>query len=389
MSRFHSYLSTACRLIDLYHAGKPFAHHLKGFFSAEKKYGSRDRKIISSICYQYLRTSHLFDVELPAEEKIIFGVYLCENEYNDFLQSVRPELNEKIKLPIEEKFNLLNVSAEKIFPFYSELSDEIQRKSYAASFLKQPKFFIRLRPTKKSAVLKKLNDAGISYEVIGDNSLSLPQNTALENVVKLNKDVVVQDLSSQRIFDWIDSQISLSNNQSLDVWDCCAASGGKSILLFDRLEGKIKLTVSDIRKNIIQNLKERLAQSGIPVYKTFVQDLALSSGLSLAEKFGIVVCDVPCSGSGTWSRNPEQLHSFKRNSLSEFSSLQMAIVSNVIPHVSENGYFIYITCSVFKKENEEVVSFINEKTNLQLLHMSYLKGYEDQADTMFVAAFKR
>lgn len=65
----------------------------------------------------------------------------------------------------------------------------------------------------------------------------------------------------------------------------------------------------------------------------------------------------------------------------------MQIVSNAIPHLQKGGIFIYITCSVFKKENEGIVNFIKEKFHLQSLQMELLKGYDKKADSMFTAAF--
>ena len=53
------------------------------------------------------------------------------------------------------------------------------------------------------------------------------------------------------------------------------------------------------------------------------------------------------------------------------------------------GSFVYITCSVFKKENEEVVTFIKENFHLKLKQMEVLKGYDKKADSMFVALFEK
>ena len=69
--------------------------------------------------------------------------------------------------------------------------------------------------------------------------------------------------------------------------------------------------------------------------------------------------------------------------------MQQQIVSKVIPHVQEGGIFIYISCSVFKNENEEIVDYIKEKFHLQLLQMELLKGYDKKADSMFTAVFKK
>ena len=60
---------------------------------------------------------------------------------------------------------------------------------------------------------------------------------------------------------------------------------------------------------------------------------------------------------------------------------------HVIPHLQKDGLFIYITCSVFKKENEDMVDYIKEKFHLQLLQMELLKGFDKKADSMFTAVF--
>ena len=107
------------------------------------------------------------------------------------------------------------------------------------------------------------------------------------------------------------------------------------------------------------------------------------------ESFDIIIADVPCTGSGTWARTPEQLHFFKNNEIEKYALLQRRIVGNALPHLKTNGHLLYITCSVFKKESEENVSFFKEKYNLNLIKSEYLKGYEMQADTLFVALFTK
>jgi 16S rRNA (cytosine967-C5)-methyltransferase len=65
-------------------------------------------------------------------------------------------------------------------------------------------------------------------------------------------------------------------------------------------------------------------------------------------------------------------------------------VSNVIPHLITGGYFLYITCSVFKQENENAVAFILQQfPDMQLMKKEFLKGYSIKADTMFAALFKK
>ena len=78
-----------------------------------------------------------------------------------------------------------------------------------------------------------------------------------------------------------------------------------------------------------------------------------------------------------------------KEKIETYSVLQKKIVSNVIPQIRPGGMFIYITCSVFKKENEENVYFIKENFHLELKQMEILKGYDQKADSMFVAVLQK
>jgi 16S rRNA (cytosine967-C5)-methyltransferase len=152
----------------------------------------------------------------------------------------------------------------------------------------------------------------------------------------------------------------------------------------------IRLTVSDTRKNILENLKKRFTKAGIKNYHSFVSDLSISRPQqSILEKQDLIIADVPCSGSGTWARTPEQLYFFTKKKIDDYAILQQKIVSNAIKVLNENGYLLYITCSVFKKENEDNMDFIQKNLNLQLIKSEYLQGDQMQADTLFAALFKK
>ena len=101
----------------------------------------------------------------------------------------------------------------------------------------------------------------------------------------------------------------------------------------------------------------------------------------------MIIADVPCSGSGTWARTPEQLYFFKEDKIEYYNKLQKNILSGVIPFMKPGGSLLYITCSVFSKENEEVVNYIVENHKLKLVKMELITGYKEKADTLFVALF--
>jgi 16S rRNA (cytosine967-C5)-methyltransferase len=378
----HSYLVTAELILSLYKGEQPFEIFRKSFFSSNKKYGSKDRKHITHLCYSYFRLGKAFK-QNSVEEKLLIAQFLTSTTSNAFLQQKRPEWDHSIGLSFSEKLEFLNEPCEwkKIFPWLNKLSAEIEEDPFIRSFLKQPELFLRIRPGNEIMVKKKLEDAGVEFELSNHDGLIMPPNFKADELFEIDNEVVVQDLNSQQVLNLYKEKIDA--NIQISSWDCCAASGGKSILLFDTFQN-VRITVSDIRKSILHNLKSRFKRAGIHDYNSFVYDLSVQ-GLTFNKKFDLVICDAPCSGSGTWSRTPEQLVYFDVEKINHYQQLQKKIVINASGAVKNGGYLLYITCSVFKKENEDVVSYIKENSSLNLVSMNYYKGYNKKADTLFAA----
>jgi 16S rRNA (cytosine967-C5)-methyltransferase len=401
---FESYLNTACSLIQRYDGSIPLNDFLKQYFSQYKKFGSRDRKYISHLSYCYYRlgqasSPHSLKGELLKQrdendlrEKIITALLLCSHKQNELLSQLKPEWNETATLTLDEKLTFLNrpFKITDIFPWQDELSEPIDATAFASSHLIQPDLYLRIRPNKRHQILKKLQEQKIEFKECGNDCLALSNSTRIENLLEINKEVVIQDYSSQRIKEFLEPIKSQIRNlkSKIRIWDCCAASGGKSILAFDVLKN-IDLTVSDIRPSIIHNLKQRFKKAEIKNYTAFIVDLIDLKSEIRNPKFDIIICDAPCTGSGTWSRTPEQLYFFKKEKINYYVDLQKKIVSNIIPGLARNGYLLYITCSVFKKENEEVIEFIRSNFKLELVKQEALIGYDKKADTMFAALLKK
>ena len=313
------------------------------------------------------------------------------------MEKLKPEWNSKMQLPLREKQALIGTdfAVADIFPFGNETSDDIDTIKFCTSFLVQPDLFIRIRPQTRISVLKKLEKSKLPYRMIEEDCVALTVSDKLDEYFIIDKEVVVQDHNSQKVLDYLKHHnlpTPSSKDKSkpeLTIWDCCAASGGKSILLNDILNHKIDLTVSDIRASIVLNLHLRFKKAGIKEYKYFIADVTSTGFKKEQVAFDCIICDAPCSGSGTWSRTPEQLCFFRPAAINEYSNLQKKIIANVMPYLQPGGLFIYITCSVFRKENEGIAEWVTQNLDCQLMDMQLLKGYEQKADSMFVAVFKK
>ena len=102
----------------------------------------------------------------------------------------------------------------------------------------------------------------------------------------------------------------------------------------------------------------------------------------------MIILDAPCTGSGAWSRTPEQLYYFKKEKIDHYATLQKNIARNVITYLKSGGSLVYITCSVFKEENEDITEYIEKELKLKLVKIQLLKGYDKNADSLFIAVFR-
>jgi 16S rRNA (cytosine967-C5)-methyltransferase len=370
--RFKSYFNHALHIIDAFDGKMPLARFLKQYFARNKKHGATDRKMISHACYSYYRLGQALR-DRSAAERLRAALFLCTEDPAKWGEVLDGESCPSF--PIED-----------IFPWENELSEGIDHHAFCRSFLRQPDLFLRIRPGHDAGVLDKLR--GQPYEFIPPFTLRLPNGFKTEDYFTPDKEIVIQDHSSQRLAPFLAPPGVQLPSPKRSVWDACAASGGKSILAYD-LDPKIELTVSDIRESILHNLAQRFDQAGIKNYHPFMIDLEtgnLPPGLD-STSFDLILADVPCTGSGTWGRTPEELYFFDPAKIGVYQEMQKKIIAPLVTHLGKNAFLVYSTCSVFKKENEGMAAFIKESLGLVPERMETIRGYSDGADSMFAVRF--
>ncbi len=368
-------------LIDTYNGSVPLTHFLRKYCKSFPKLGSRDRRILSAAVYSWYRC---IDGLSFYGKPVVNDPDMFEKCVQKSLQLCNAMTKETMRLTadIQDQTEGLLFDAGLLCPEHIQLSKGIEREDWLHSMLIQPRLFIRIRK-ERHLTERLLAENNIPFVSIGDDCLSLPNGTAIDRILP-DDCFVVQDASSQ-------ATGSLFTPMEGERWlDCCAGAGGKSLLLMDK-GLNIHLTVADRRSSILKNLKERFIKYNLPVPEIVVADMASgNSGAAFANgsRFDNIICDAPCSGSGTWSRTPEQLHFFEPTVLGEFTSMQTAIAVNAVQYLKPGGKLYYITCSVFRRENEEVVEAVASQTGLRVQHQQIINGIDNGADSMFVAVLQ-
>lgn len=350
----------------------PLTHFLKNYLKQHPKLGSRDRKILSEMAYCWFRVSKGLSLSLDFEEKMRVCLKVCGASAKNIEQFYPQEYSDTHVFHIDQVFEQ---------PY--TLSAGITREEWLDSMLLQPRLFIRVRKDKQ-LITDTLKEHDIAHEFISENCISLPNGAAIDKILP-EESYVVQDASSQETGNYF-------NPKKGEHWyDSCSGAGGKSLLLKD-LEPAIKLTVSDKRDTILHNLHKRfkLYRHNPPVsHVVDVSDKKSLANTLARQRYDNIICDVPCTGSGTWARTPEQLYYFDKAIMDVLPALQKSIAVNASAYLNPGGKLFYITCSVFAAENEEVVNGILAETGLQVAEQVLINGIKKHADSMFITVFTR
>ncbi len=173
--------------------------------------------------------------------------------------------------------------------------------------------------------------------------------------------------------------------------DACAAPGGKSVLLAKKCGLVTSFELHPHRVELIAQYKARMGVEN-------VVEMQKDSGVldeKFIEQFDGVLCDVPCSGFGTVSENPDIKFFRKKEDFSSLETAQKTILSTCSRYVKKGGALYYSTCSIFERENDGIVEgFLKENPQYQveeldspLVHERKKYGLQFLPDNAYGAGF--
>ncbi len=221
----------------------------------------------------------------------------------------------------------------------------------------------------KDGIVTRLIELSDSALEITENPRRLRQNAAYQD-----GSVELQDAASQAVVDLFPLQ------PAHKVLDFCAGGGGKSLAMAAR--GVTDISAHDADPARMGDIPARAARAGVDIK---ILELAEIAG----KKFDLVLCDMPCSGSGAWRRSPEAKMNLTAERLSELCEGQINILSQAAEFVDVSGNLAYVTCSVFDCENTQIISkFLDQSDGFQLVWSKQFKP-NAEGDGFFVALLTR
>ena len=157
------------------------------------------------------------------------------------------------------------------------------------------------------------------------------------------------------------------------IIDVCAAPGGKSLHLADKLKGTGMVEARDLSEQKVAMIEENMARFGASNIKAVVWD-ALVTDEDAREKADIVIADLPCSGLGIIGKKPDIKYNMTMEKMAELASLQREILAASWEYVKPGGTLVYSTCTIDTKENEENARWLLSRFPLEPVDLTNRVG---------------
>jgi 16S rRNA (cytosine967-C5)-methyltransferase len=272
------------------------------------------------------------------------------------------------------------------------LSDwtETDRLVFLDAHATRPPLWLRLADKRgRAAVLSELAREGFTVTAGRGSALAVAGARGIYELTCYQEGLVhIQDLASQAI------GTAVAPGPGHAIWDCCAGAGGKSLQLAAMLRGKGIVHATDLFEGKLKDLRKRSRRAGCSnvVARLWDGQRVPDFGPEIAGRGGFnrVLVDAPCSGSGTWRRNPEGRLRFATGQLPDLAAVQLDLLALTAGAVRPGGLVVYATCSWFRAENEDVVAaFLTARPEFSLRAQSIHGNPKADADTTFTAVMER
>ncbi len=196
----------------------------------------------------------------------------------------------------------------------------------------------------------------------------------------------IQDPSTRLACELLDPQ------PGEDILDACAAPGGKSVFLAQRMQNRGRLIACDRDAARVQTLRENLDRLGVTIAHTCRHDWKSGSEIAAAAPilFDRILLDVPCTNTGVMRRRVDVRWRLRADDFQHMQREQLQILRSVVPLLQPGGSLVYSTCSLEREENEDVVAAaLREFPFLKLEEERTALPFRDGFDGAFAAKLTR
>lgn len=167
--------------------------------------------------------------------------------------------------------------------------------------------------------------------------------------------LTIQDESSMLV------AYALGAEKNQKVLDACAAPGGKSTHIAEKMDNTGEVISLDLHEHKVKLINENVHRLGLENIQARKMDSRQAKDFFEPESFDKVLLDAPCSGLGVMRRKPDMKYTKKEQDIEQLSSIQQKLLESVSPLVKKGGILVYSTCTVDREENDRNIQAFLEK----------------------------
>ncbi|MBK9991379.1 MAG: RsmB/NOP family class I SAM-dependent RNA methyltransferase [Verrucomicrobia bacterium] len=258
---------------------------------------------------------------------------------------------------------------------------------YLRQLQRDPALWLRARPGQAAALAKSLFAAEVT-ELAPD----AVRFTGVQDLFKTEQfktgEFEIQDLGSQLV------GLAAAPKPGETWWDACAGEGGKTLHLADLMKNKGVVWSTDRNAKRLDTLKRRAARAKLFNYRAELWDG--SAKLPTKIKFDGILLDAPCSGVGTWQRNPHARWTTTPTDVAELATIQRQLLETVSGSLKPNGRLVYAVCTLTRSETTAIANAFTEahpelepQPVLGKTPQLTIWPHEYNANGMFIAEWKK
>ncbi|MEW5838995.1 MAG: RsmB/NOP family class I SAM-dependent RNA methyltransferase [Pseudomonadota bacterium] len=363
-ARYHHFALAVEILQDIAQGTLPADQVLYHQFRKRPQMGARDRGVVAESVYGVLRLRRSLAWRMGVDEKrwnMLVGGFLLDQGWaeREFVlkwlgdQGAAKALDGLARslddAPLAVRANLPDPVAQRLLAAYSE--DELL--ALCAAMNQPAPVDIRVNTLKagREDIRHMLDELGLPTEITpyAPHGLRRHDRRPLFNLPAFKNGLFeIQDEASQLVGHLV------APEPGERVLDLCAGAGGKTLQLGALMQSKGSLMATDISAHRLEKLTPRMRRAGLsnvrPVAISGMSDAHLKRNKGMFDR---ILIDAPCSGTGTWRRNPDL--KWRMLELEELNATQSALLEGAVRLLKPEGRIVYATCSILPEENERIV----------------------------------
>ncbi|MDB6170470.1 MAG: Fmu (Sun) domain protein [Verrucomicrobia bacterium] len=345
-SQAQVYLRLVQQLRPIWRSDQALPAKIQRLLASERRFGSRDRRLYRELIYTTLRYLPWIEPWLEREParaaKVAAWLAAATRDTRAYRAEICGDWPVADSLAARAKF--LEADPAALLPaWFSDECPVVFTPAELSAQLARAPLWLRLQTDDEARVADEFDQK--AWRVTPSPALPsawkvLDEADVTQSVAYAKGLIEIQDLGSQFVLE------SIGVEPGGRWLDACAGAGGKTLQLARLVGSDGAVTAHDIRPEALDELLDRADRAGLEN----VQTVASPSGT-----YDGVLVDAPCSGSGTWRRSPHLKWTTTPAAVAERADLQRELLARFSAHVRPGGLLAYATCSLSRRENEDVV----------------------------------